>query len=120
MTFVPIIEALADKLPQDMRYVVMTDRTHMPNTTLDLLCYEDLLDPHPTQYDCHELPDEPAWILCYTSGYTGNPTVAPYLLRTTVFHARTVNSSYGMTLQEVSATSPVSPLSHVPASVRPV
>ena len=73
LTFVPIIEALADKLPQDMRYVVMTDRTHMPNTTLDLLCYEDLLAPHPTQYDWPKLPEETACILCYTSGTTGKP-----------------------------------------------
>ena len=115
LTFVPIIEALADKLPQDMRYVVMTDRTHMPNTTLDLLCYEDLLAPHPTQYDWPELPEETACILCYTSGTTGNPKGALYSHRSTVLHALSVTLSIDMSLKEGARILPVVPLFHVNA-----
>src|SRR6188508_3142450 len=34
LTFIPLLEKLADKLPTIERYVVLTDAAHMPNTTL--------------------------------------------------------------------------------------
>src|SRR3954453_18066282 len=34
LTFVPLLEKLADKLPSVERYVVLTDAAHMPQTTL--------------------------------------------------------------------------------------
>ena len=34
LTFVPLLEKLADKLPKVERYVVLTDAAHMPATTL--------------------------------------------------------------------------------------
>ena len=43
-TFLPIIAALRDQLPKDLRVVVMTDHDHMPDTPLDVLIYENLLD----------------------------------------------------------------------------
>ena len=33
-TFVPIVEALAGQLPDDLTFVIMTDAAHMPDTTL--------------------------------------------------------------------------------------
>ena len=115
LTFIPIIEALVDKLPADMRYVVMTDRAHMPDTALDLLCYEDLLAAHPTQYEWPELPEETACILCYTSGTTGNPKGALYSHRSTLLHAFTVALSIDMSLKEGARILPVVPLFHVNA-----
>lgn len=115
LTFVPIIEELADKLPQDMRYVIMTDRAHMPDTALETLCYEDLLEPHPTQYDWPELSEETACILCYTSGTTGNPKGALYSHRSTVLHAFSVALSIDMSLKEGARILPVVPLFHVNA-----
>jgi acyl-CoA synthetase (AMP-forming)/AMP-acid ligase II len=35
LTFVPIIEKLREHLPEDLRVVVMTDRAHMPETSLE-------------------------------------------------------------------------------------
>ncbi|GAA0007577.1 hypothetical protein BRDID11002_75830 [Bradyrhizobium diazoefficiens] len=32
ITFVPILEKIADKLPSVERYVVLTDKAHMPET----------------------------------------------------------------------------------------
>ena len=46
VTFVPILEALKDQLPDGMRVIVLTDAAHMPETSIDVLCYEDLLAPH--------------------------------------------------------------------------
>ena len=48
ITFVPIIEKLREHLPADLKVVIMTDRDHMPETSLsNVLCYEDILDGQP-------------------------------------------------------------------------
>ena len=42
LTFVPLLEKIADKLPTIERYVVLTDAAHMPKTTLkNAVAYED-------------------------------------------------------------------------------
>ena len=42
LTFVPLLEKLADKLPTIERYVILTDAAHMPETTLkNAVAYED-------------------------------------------------------------------------------
>ena len=42
ITFVPVLEKIADKLPSVERYVVLTDKAHMPQTTLkNAVAYED-------------------------------------------------------------------------------
>jgi acyl-CoA synthetase (AMP-forming)/AMP-acid ligase II len=41
LTFVPILEALQDRLPDVKGFVVMTDEAHMPETGLrNAMCYE--------------------------------------------------------------------------------
>ncbi len=77
LTFVPIIAALHGHLPKGLRFVIMTDRAHMPDTSLDVLCYEDLLADQPTEIDWPEFPENTASGLCYTSGTTGNPKGPP-------------------------------------------
>ncbi|NNK79532.1 MAG: long-chain fatty acid--CoA ligase [Litoreibacter sp.] len=115
VTFVPLIEALADKLPADLRFVLMTDRAHMPKSTLDLLCYEEILEGHPTSIEWPDFPEETAAGLCYTSGTTGNPKGVLYSHRSTVLHAM----SAAIALPEGTASGrkilPVVPLFHVNA-----
>ncbi len=42
LTFVPLLEAIADRLPTIERYVVLTDGAHMPATKLkNAVAYED-------------------------------------------------------------------------------
>src|SRR3979411_1258731 len=42
ITFVPILEKIVDKLPSVERYIVLTDKAHMPQTTLkNAVAYED-------------------------------------------------------------------------------
>ncbi len=42
ITFVPIVEKIADSLPSVERYIVLTDKAHMPQTTLkNAVAYED-------------------------------------------------------------------------------
>ena len=44
LTFVPILEAIQDKLPTIETFVIMTDEEHMPETSLrNATCYETLI-----------------------------------------------------------------------------
>ena len=44
LTFVPLLEGIADQLQRVEAIVIMTDRAHMPETSLpNVLCYEELL-----------------------------------------------------------------------------
>ena len=114
-TFVPLVEAMAADLPDGLRVVVMTDRAHMPESALDLFCYEDLLAGRPTAYDWPELDENAAAGLCYTSGTTGNPKGALYSHRSTVLHAFSVAVAMGEALREGRRVLPVVPLFHVNA-----
>lgn len=115
LTFVPIAEALVDKLPEGMRFVVMTDRAHMPESALELICYEDLLNGHPGTFDWPDMDENTAAGLCYTSGTTGNPKGALYSHRSTVLHAFAVGLALNSSLKEGAKILPVVPMFHVNA-----
>lgn len=114
-TFVPIIEAVIDHLPKDMTFVIMTDRAHMPDTKLNALCYEELLDGQPTSIDWPVFPEDTAAGLCYTSGTTGNPKGALYSHRSTMLHAFMISLMQRETFAEGRKVLPVVPLFHVNA-----
>lgn len=113
-TFVPLLEKLKDQLPQ-IRYVVMADRAHMPETSLDALCYEDLLAGHARDRDWPEFPETTASGLCYTSGTTGNPKGALYTHRSNVLHAMSIAVSLSADLGNQPRILPVVPQFHVNA-----
>ncbi len=114
-TFVPILAGLRDHLPPDLRIVVMTDHDHMPDTPLEVLCYEGLIDGQPDTYDWPELDENTAAGLCYSSGTTGNPKGALYTHRSTVLHGLTVSLVMGPALPQGTNVLPVVPLFHVNA-----
>lgn len=118
-TFLPILAALRDHFPEDLKIVVMTDQASMPETPLDVLCYDGLIDGQPSTYDWPELDENTASGLCYTSGTTGNPKGALYSHRSTVLHAFMVGSILGPALPKDEAGDvnilPVVPLFHVNA-----
>ncbi len=114
-TFVPLIEKIRGLLPDDLQFVVMTDRDHMPKSDVPFLCYEDLLDGQAAAFDWPELAEDDAAALCYTSGTTGNPKGALYSHRSTVLHAMMVAISLPAALQEGKRILPVVPLFHVNA-----
>ncbi|MEI4232177.1 long-chain fatty acid--CoA ligase [Roseovarius sp. D22-M7] len=115
LTFVPLVEALLPDLPRDLRFVILTDRAHMPETGINALCYEDLLAGQPTQYPWPDLPEDSASGLCYTSGTTGHPKGALYSHRSTVLHAMQVPLSQTSSFRAGGRVMPVVPLFHVNA-----
>ena len=114
-TFVPILAALRDHLPKDLKIVVMTDADHMPDTPIEVLCYEDLLTGQPEEITWPEFPEDTACGLCYTSGTTGNPKGALYSHRSTVLHAMMMAVMQSSTFNEGASVLPVVPLFHVNA-----
>ena len=114
--FVPLLEAIADKIPNVEGFIVLTDEAHMPDTALpNAICYETLIAAEPTDFDWPELDERTASALCYTSGTTGNPKGVLYDHRSTILHA------YGTLSIDVAGMSsrdvvlPVVPFFHVNA-----
>lgn len=112
ITFAPLVEALAPEFPEGMIYVAMTDRAHMPESALDLLCYEDLLAAEDDGFDWPVLPEETAAGLCYTSGTTGNPKGSLYSHRSQVLHAFSVCLSMQDAMRTGRRILPVVPMFH--------
>ncbi|MRX51137.1 long-chain-fatty-acid--CoA ligase [Paracoccus sp. S-4012] len=114
LTFVPLLEQLKDQLPK-LTYVIMTDRAHMPQNSLDALCYEELLEGRPTDRDWPSFDENTAAGLCYTSGTTGDPKGTLYTHRSNVLHAMIVALVTSEAMNEQTRVMPVVPLFHVNA-----
>ena len=111
----PLIEKLAPTLESVQHIVVMTDRAHMPDTELDVLCYEDLLAAESDDFDWPELAETDPCALCYTSGTTGNPKGVLYNHRSTLLHALAVNGADAIGFKNSDTILPVVPMFHVNA-----
>ncbi len=116
LTFVPLLEKLAGQLTAVRGFVVMTDRQHMPSTTLpNVLCYEDLLAGRPTTGEWPSVDENAAAALCYTSGTTGRPRGVLYSHRSTVLHAMAISFPDAFCLTARDTVLPVVPMFHVNA-----
>ncbi len=88
LTFVPLVEKLADKMPSIERYIILTDDAHMPQTSLrDAVSYETWLDEADDDFAWGQFDEQTAAGLCYTSGTTGSPKGVLYSHRSNVLHA---------------------------------
>ena len=116
LTFVPLVEAVAEHLKPVRGIVIMTDRAHMPQTKLaNALCYEDLVLAHSDVFSWPEFDEDTASSLCYTSGTTGNPKGVLYSHRSTVLHTLAISLPDCLGLGEREAVLPVVPMFHVNA-----
>src|SRR5690348_7726189 len=93
ISFVPLLEKLADKLPSIERYIVLTDRAHMPTTSLrNAVPYEDWLAEADGDFRWKSFDENTAAGMCYTSGTTGRPKGVIYSHRSNLLHALASNS----------------------------
>ena len=114
--FVPLLEALADKITGVEGFIVMTDEAHMPETSLkNTVCYETLIGAEASDFTWPELDERAASALCYTSGTTGDPKGVLYDHRSTVLHAYAAIAPDVMDLSSRDCLLPVVPLFHVNA-----
>ena len=114
--FVPLLEAIADKIPNVEGFVILTDEAHMPETSLaNAVCYETIIAAESLDFEWPQLDERSASALCYTSGTTGDPKGVLYDHRSTVLHAYASLAPDVMGLSSRDVVLPVVPLFHVNA-----
>jgi len=113
LTFVPLLEKLADKLPTIKRYIVLTDKEHMPQTTLpNAIAYEEWIGAVDGDFTWKSFDENTAAGMCYTSGTTGNPKGVLYSHRSNVLHAFMAALPDSKDLKATDVCLPVVPFFH--------
>jgi fatty-acyl-CoA synthase len=113
LTFVPILEGIAGKLPSVERFVILTDGAHMPQTTLkNAVAYEDWIAEVDDDFEWAEFDENTAAGLCYTSGTTGDPKGVLYSHRSNVLHSLALSGIDALALSSSGSILPVVPMFH--------
>ncbi len=116
LTFVPLAEKMAALWPTVKHYIVLTDREHMPQTSLpNALCYEELLAAEKPEFTWPSFDENTASSLCYTSGTTGNPKGSLYSHRSTVLHSMAACTANAIGFSVEDCILPIVPMFHVNA-----
>lgn len=113
--FVPLLEKIQSQLPLLKHIILMVDRDKMPQSTLPLQCYEDLLAAESDHYEWPDIDERAASSLCYTSGTTGHPKGVMYSHRSTVVHGLASIAGDALGISSSSVVLPVVPMFHVNA-----
>lgn len=119
LTFVELVQRLAPRLETIERFVILTDREHMPGTDLAFECYEDLLARETGDFDWAELDERSPAGLCYTSGTTGNPRGVLYTHRSNVLQTFACSQAAVFNLSAQSTVLPIVPMFHANAWALP-
>jgi fatty-acyl-CoA synthase len=113
LTFLPLLEKIADKLPSIERYIVLTDAAHMPKTPLkNAVAYEDWIGEVDGDFTWKSFDENTAAGMCYTSGTTGHPKGVLYSHRSNVLHAFMASMPDCKGLASRDVVLPVVPLFH--------
>jgi 3-(methylthio)propionyl---CoA ligase len=113
LTFVPLLEKIADRLPTVERYIVLTDAAHMPQTTLkNAVAYEDWIAEVDGDFAWKEFDENTAAGMCYTSGTTGHPKGVLYSHRSNILHSMMAATPDAMAASSRDVILPVVPMFH--------
>ena len=113
LTFIPLLEKLADKLPTIERYVVLTDAAHMPQTVLrNAVPYEEWIAEADGDFAWKGFDENTAAGMCYTSGTTGNPKGVLYSHRSNVLHGLMADTCDMKGYSSRDVVMPVVPMFH--------
>jgi len=113
LTFVPLLEAIADKLPTIEKYIILTDKAHMPATKLkNAVAYEDWIAEVDSDFKWASFDENTAAGLCYTSGTTGDPKGVLYSHRSNVVHAMQASFHDTLACSSMDSILPVVPMFH--------
>jgi fatty-acyl-CoA synthase len=113
LTFLPLLEKLADKLPTIERTIVFTDAAHMPATPLrNAVPYEEWLAEADGDFAWKNFDENTAAGMCYTSGTTGNPKGVVYSHRSNVLHTMLSLQSDAFGLSSRDTVLPIVPMFH--------
>jgi fatty-acyl-CoA synthase len=113
LTFIPLLEKLADKLPTIERYVVLTDAAHMPQPVLrNAVPYEDWIAEADGDFAWKRFDENTAAGMCYTSGTTGNPKGVLYSHRSNVLHGLMADTCDMKGYSSRDVVMPVVPMFH--------
>lgn len=115
LSFVKLVEALAPRLRTVQHFVLLTDRAHMPESSLNLICYEELIAGEDADAPWTKVPETAPSGLCYTSGTTGNPKGVQYTHRANVLHAYAANMGDVLDIRSQTVILPVVPMYHANA-----
>jgi fatty-acyl-CoA synthase len=113
LTFLPLLEKMADRLKPVERYVVLTDAAHMPATSLrNAVPYEAWIGEVDGDFAWKSFEENTAAGMCYTSGTTGNPKGVVYSHRSNVLHSMIASAPDAMGVSCRDTVLPVVPMFH--------
>src|SRR5699024_2913270 len=107
----PLVEQVKDQLTTVEAFVVMTDKAELPESTLSpLYSYEELLHTgDPAHSFRHDLDENDAAGMCFTSATTGKPKGVVYSHRGIVLHSYALGLTDVLAMSESDVSMPVVP-----------
>ena len=116
ISFVQILEQLEGKIPNVKGIIFLTDKKHMPETSLkNILCFEEMIENENDDFNWIKVDESDACGLCYTSGTTGNPKGVLYSHKSNVLHTLVANNADAMGIKSTDSVMPVVPMFHANA-----
>ncbi len=113
LTFVPLLEGIAARLPRFGRVIVLCASADLPETSLpNVVAYEAWLAEADEDFAWAALDERAAAGLCYTSGTTGEPKGVLYSHRSNVLHAMQICAADALAPRAADSVLCVVPMFH--------